>query len=89
MTTDFDYLEPIERAQLLHFRPDLRLALRLCKRCGGDLHQDSDVEYDLTFLTCYQCGAEHNENGELHPIPPYPNISKYKGGRRNETRKSY
>jgi len=63
----WDYLEPIQRAQLLHCRPDL-IKREQCKRCGGYLFVESD-QYD-TYLSCLQCGSSHDLEGELEIRDP-------------------
>lgn len=75
MSIAFDYLTDIEKAQLLHFRPDLRHGYLACKRCLNGQVFDN---------VCLQCGAEHDGNGELPTVPAYPDIIKHKGGRRNK-----
>ena len=75
MTINLDYLTDLQKAQLLHFRPDLRHGFLACKRClNGQVFDGS----------CLQCGAPHDENGELPVVPPNPDIIKHKGGRRNK-----
>ncbi len=36
-----------------------------CKWCGGNLAKDEDDEIRTLFLSCIQCGREHDLNGEL------------------------
>jgi len=55
----WDYLEPIQRAQLLHCRPDLIKGR--CERCGGSLV----VNYGE--VSCLCCGADHDISGNLIP----------------------
>ncbi len=61
MTIAWDYLSNEQRAQLLHFRPDLKPDT--CKNCGSQLLDDNDC------LRCMHCSRPHNYNGELieHP----------------------
>ncbi|MBA7689678.1 hypothetical protein ES703_98186 [subsurface metagenome] len=61
----FDYLSDIEKAQLLHFRPDLR-PIGMCKRCGGQIIANHGKPM------CLQCSARHNEDGGL--IPTYSGV---------------
>lgn len=69
-------LEPIQRAQLLHFCPQLReeycVCFLRCKHCGGNLYQD-DGE-----IKCLLCGREHNTDGELAPAYRDPEINLMK-----------
>ena len=58
MSIAYDYLEPWQRAQLSHCRPDLR-PLGRCQRCGGNIIANHDE------LVCLQCGAEYKKDGEL------------------------
>lgn len=52
-----DHLTDIQKAQLFHFRPDLKKRLwkfRACPKCKGDMFPDED-EYNK-YYTCLQCG---------------------------------
>ena len=57
MSIAWDYLTDIEKAQLKHCCKFIRITT--CQRCGGDVL----LNYDE--INCLQCGAEHDENGEL------------------------
>lgn len=50
-----EHLEAIQRAQLIHCRPDV-FAHPQCKRCGYG---------QVVGGECLQCSAEHDENGNL------------------------
>lgn len=54
-----DHLSDIEKAQLLHCRPELRIFNCIREDCGGQV-LDSYGE-----RKCLLCGAEYNEKGEL------------------------
>lgn len=55
-----DYLSDLEKAQLLHCRPELRIFnCTTVKDCGGQV-LDSYGE-----RKCLLCSAEYDENGEL------------------------
>jgi len=53
----------------------MRYWLKSCRRCGGDLRQESDI-YG-TYIACVQCGyilrADEEEmlmaTGKLEPVP--------------------
>lgn len=56
----WQWLSPIQRAQLLHFRSDLEWRLEhRCRRCGGQVLRDYEE------MTCINCGAPHDEQGNL------------------------
>lgn len=39
-----------------------------CQRCGGDLYFEADSYGE--YLSCFQCGASHNLDGELELRDP-------------------
>lgn len=65
MNIALDYLEPIKRAQLAHF------GYKVCKRCGYG---------QIVGGQCLQCGAEHDENGQLIKTREAVPINSDRGG---------
>ena len=66
-----EYLSPLQVAQLQATRPDLHLGVQQCQRChNGQVFSGE----------CLQCGAEHNENGNLIVGELPENINMFKRG---------
>ena len=56
MKVAWDYLEPLQQAQLQATRPELHLGVQQCQRC---------LNGQVISGECLQCGCEHDENGQL------------------------
>ena len=69
----YDYLEPLQQAQLQATRPDLHLGVQQCQRC----HNGQVISGE-----CLMCSAEHDENGDL--IMPDEDISLVRSGFHNK-----
>ena len=52
----FDFLSPLQQAQLQATRPDLHLGVQQCQRCHNG---------QVISGQCIQCGAEVGEDGQL------------------------
>lgn len=61
MSIAWEHLEPIERYYIVKFYPPLRPTGKPCKKCGGNIIDNHGEPI------CLQCGAEHNQDGELMP----------------------
>lgn len=89
MSLDLDYLEPIERAQLLHCRPELRYGFPVCKRCGQGqvVAVPYDPENPEVFFECLQCSVKYDKDEELFTKRPNEEVSKSKGAHHSFKRK--
>ena len=65
MSIAWDYLTPLQQAQLQQTRPDVFRSPDNCKHCGALLVNDYGE------VMCLSCGREHDDNGDLleHPDP--------------------
>lgn len=71
MSISLDYLTNLQRAQIYTFYPRLRPSK--CQRCGGNVIENHGQPL------CLQCGAEHDQDGEL--VPTYDGAKPVRGSR--------